>query len=148
MSRTRYENLGINEIKQFIPNRYPFLLIDKAVEIIPGVMAKGYKNVTVNEGYFQGHFPDSPLMPGMVQMEALFQMLSLTVLTMDGNRGKSVRGRGADNIRLKDRVLPGSRLEIEAELIEWNGIEGVGKANGTVNGKEACSAEFIFVISD
>ena len=120
MSRTRYENLGINEIKQFIPNRYPFLLIDKAVEIIPGVMAKRYKNVTVNEGYFQGHFPDSPLMPGMVQMEALFQMLSLTVLTMDGNRGKSVRGRGADNIRLKDRVLPGSRLEIEAELIEWN----------------------------
>lgn len=92
-----YENkklvdMGISEIKKFITNRYPFLLIDRVLEVIPRVSAKGYKNVTVNESFFQGHFPDSPLMPGMIQMESLFQMLSLTVLTIEGNEGKLVRG--------------------------------------------------------
>ncbi len=148
MSSDIFRNLNICEIKKYLPNRYPFLLIDKVDEVIPGVSSKGYKNVTVNEEYFQGHFPNSPLMPGMIQMESLFQMLSLTVLMIKGNRGKSVRGKAANKIRLKDRVLPGSKLEIETVLIEWNGIEGIGKAKGSVNGKEVCSAEFRFVISN
>ena len=124
------------------------MLIDRVTEVIPRVSAKGYKNVTVNEEYFQGHFPNSPLMPGMIQMESLFQMLSLTVLTIEGNDGKSVRGKTANKIRLMDRVLPGSKLEIETELIEWNGFEGIGTAKGIVNGKEVCGAEFSFVLSD
>ncbi|MBP3805801.1 MAG: 3-hydroxyacyl-ACP dehydratase FabZ [Oribacterium sp.] len=148
MSASKYKDLDIHEIKKYLPNRYPFLLIDRVTEVIPRVSAKGYKNVTVNEEYFQGHFPNSPLMPGMIQMESLFQMLSLTVLTIEGNSGKSVRGKEANRIRLMDRVLPGSKLEIETELIKWNGIEGIGTAKGIVNGKEVCSAEFSFLLSD
>lgn len=142
------KDLGITEIKRFLPNRYPFLLIDRVTEVIPGVSAKGFKNVTVNENFFQGHFPDNPLMPGMIQMESLFQMLSMTVLVIDGNEGKSVRGSYANKIRLKDRVLPGSRLDIETELTEWNGVNGRGIAKGSVNGKEVCSAEFEFILTD
>lgn len=147
-----YENkklvdMGIPEIKKFITNRYPFLLIDRVWEVVPGVSAKGYKNVTVNEVFFQGHFPDSPLMPGMIQMESLFQMLSLTVLTIEGNEGKSVRGNYANKIRLKDRVLPGTRMDIEAKLIEWDGVKGKGLARGIVNDREVCSAEFEFLLA-
>lgn len=147
-----YENkmfvdMGIPEIKRFLTNRYPFLLIDRVWKVIPGVSAKGYKNVTVNEGFFQGHFPNSPLMPGMIQMESLFQMLSLTVLTIEGNEGKPVRGSYATKVRLKERVLPGSRLDIEAELTEWDGVKGKGFAKGIVNDKEACSAEFEFSVA-
>lgn len=140
-------DMGIPEIKRFITNRYPFLLIDKVWEVVPGVSARGYKNVTVNEGFFQGHFPNSPLMPGMIQMESLFQMLSLTALTIEGNEGKSVRGSYANKVRLKERVLPGSRLDIEAELTEWDGVKGKGFAKGIVNDKEACSAEFEFSLT-
>lgn len=142
------KNLGICQIKKYVTNRYPFLLIDKAEEVIPGSSAAGYKNVTVNEGYFQGHFPGSPLMPGMIQMEVLFQMLTLTVLTMDGNEGKTVRAVAAKNIRLKERVVPGSRLDIETRLVEWDGVKGRGNVRGLINGKEACSAEFEFVMPD
>ncbi len=141
-------NLNISEIKKYISIRYPFLMIDGAYEIIPGVSSKGYKNVTVNESYFQGHFPNDPLMPGMIQMEALLQMLSLTVLTLDENKGKIVRGTGANKIILKNRVVPGSRLDIETELVQWNGMEGIGIAKGFVNGTDACSAEFNLEIFD
>ncbi len=141
-------DLGIREIKKYVINRYPFLLIDRAIEVIPGSFAAGYKNVTVNEGYFQGHFPNSPLMPGMIQMEALFQMLTLTVLTIPGNEGKTVRGVAANRIRLKERITPGSRLDIEAKLMEWDGSSGKGNVSGLINGREACSAEFKFVMTD
>ena len=144
----RLVNLGIAEIKNYLPNRYPFLMIDRVKEVIPGKSAIGFKNVTVNESYFQGHFPNSPLMPGMIQMEALFQMLSFTVLTIDGNAGKAVRGVFADKLRLKERVFPGSRLDIEADLKEWDGKNGKGNVQGTVNGKEVCSAEFQFILVD
>ena len=140
----KLDNVGIAEIKKYINNRYPFLLIDGAYEIVPGVSSKGYKNVTVNENFFQGHFPDDPLMPGMLQIESLFQMLSLTVLTVKGNEGKSLRINFADKIRLKTRVLPGSRLDIDTELTEWDGMKGRGTAKGMIDDKEACSAEFLF----
>lgn len=146
MDNNWFVDMDICKIKEYIPNRYPFLLIDRVTEVIPGVSAKGYKNVTVNEEYFQGHFPDSPLMPGMIQIESLFQMLSMTVLTIDGNNGKSIRGIAADKIRLKNKVLPGSKLEIEAELVDWNGLEGMGTAKGAVNNNVVCSAEFSFVL--
>lgn len=144
----RLTDLGISEIKKYLPNRYPFLLIDRVTEVVPGEYARGFKNVTVNEEYFQGHFPDSPLMPGMVQMEALLQMLSFTVLTLNGNAGKPVRGVSAEKIRLRERVLPGTRLDIEAVLTSWDGKNGRGSVRGTVNGKEACSAQFGFILAD
>ncbi len=144
MNEEKIYNIGISEIKRYLNNRYPFLLIDRVVEITPGVCAKGYKNVTVNESFFQGHFPNSPLMPGMIQMEALFQMLSLTVLSIPGNEGRLLRGVSANKIRLMDRVVPGSCLDIETELLEWDGHKGKGLAKGSVNAIEACSAEFEF----
>ena len=137
-------NLDIQEIKCYLPNRYPFLLVDHVDDIEPGQYAKGYKNVTINEAFFQGHFPNNPLMPGMIQAEALFQMLSLTVLTLEGNAGKSLRGLSTKNIKFKDRVLPGSKFDMEANLAEWDGNKGIGTAKGFINGHEACSAEFEF----
>lgn len=137
-------NLGIPQLKKYLANRYPYLLIDKAIEVIPGVSAKGYKNMTANEWFFPVHFPEDPMMPGMIQMEALLQMLSLTVLTLDGNQGLVVQGVAADKIRLKRRVIPGCRLEIEAELISWDSEIAVGRARGSIDGSEACSGEFTF----
>ena len=141
-------NLGIQEIKYYLPNRYPFLLIDHIYEVEPKHYAKGYKNVTINEAFFQGHFPNNPLMPGMIQIEALFQVLSLTVLTIDGNAGNTLRGISTKNIKFKERVMPGSRLDIEASLTEWNDHRGIGKAIGKVNDRDACTAEFEFILAD
>ena len=136
----------VTQLKKYLTNRYPYLLIDKATQIIPGISATGYKNVTANEWFFPAHFADNPMMPGMLQMEALFQMLSLTVLTLEGNYGLIIQGISADKIRLKKRVIPGCRLEIEAELISWNEEIAVGKARGYVDETEVCSGEFTFKV--
>ena len=144
MEENKLFDLDICDIKRYLPNRYPFLLVDRVAEVIPGHSARGYKNVTVNEGYFQGHFPNSPLMPGMIQMEALLQLLSLTVLSIEGNAGKIVKGVAANKIRLKERVVPGSRLDMEASLTDWNGKKGKGIVRGFMDGKETCGAEFEF----
>lgn len=142
----KLENLNIEEIKKIITNRYPYLLIDKAIEVLPGTSSKGYKNLTANEWFFPVHFPEDPIMPGMLQMEALLQMLSLTVLTMEENKGKTVRGLSANKIRLKGHVAPGNRLDIETELIDINDGIGTGRARGTIKGTEVCSAEFVFLL--
>lgn len=137
-------NLEIKQLKRYLANRYPYLLVDKAIEVIPGVSAKGYKNMTANEWFFPVHFPEDPMMPGMVQMESLLQMLSLTVLTLDGRQGLAVRGLAANKIRLKRRVTPGCRLDIEAKLCSWDGETAFGMAKGYIDGNEACSGEFTF----
>ena len=137
-------DVGVQQLKKYLANRYPYLLIDKATEVVPGVRARGYKNMTANEWFFPVHFPEDPMMPGMIQMEALLQMLSLTVLTLEGNQGLAVRGIAANKIRLKRRVTPGCRLEIEAELSSWNDGIAIGKAKGCIDGSEVCSGEFTF----
>lgn len=142
----KLEHLNTKKIKEILPNRYPYLLIDHVDEIVPGRYAKGYKNVTANEWFFPAHFPENPLMPGMIQMEALLQMLSITVLTLEGNHGKIIHGISANKISLKERVLPGCSLYIEAELSLWDGLQGTGKAIGKVKDKIVCSAEFTFNI--
>ena len=140
------KNLNAKEIKKYIPNRYPYLLIDAATEVLPGKCAKGYKNLTANEWFFPVHFPEEPIMPGMLQMEALLQMLSLTVLTIDGNAQKSVRGKSATQIRLKKRVVPGDRLDIEVVLNSFENNIAVGEAKGFVDGEEVCSGKFVFSV--
>lgn len=140
-------NVNTEGLKKYLPNRYPYLLIDKAIEIVPGATARGYKNLTANEWFFPVHFPEEPMMPGMIQMEALLQMLSLTVLTLEGNEGLNVYGIAADKIRLKKRVVPGCRMDIEAELLSWNEGIGLGRAKGIINGEEVCSGEFTFRLS-
>jgi 3-hydroxyacyl-[acyl-carrier-protein] dehydratase len=139
-------SLNNQELQKYLPNKYPYLMVDRVTEVIPGVSAKGYKNLTANEWFFPCHFPEEPMMPGMIQMEALIQMISLTVLTLDDNAGEIVNGISADKIRLKRRVVPGDRLDIEAELISWKRGIAKGKAVGTVDGELACSVEFKFVV--
>lgn len=139
--------LESQELQKYLPNRYPYFMIDRATEVVPGVSAKGYKNLTANEWFFPVHFPEQPVMPGMIQIEALAQMLSLAVLTLDGNAGVQIKVISADNIRLRRRVTPGDRLEIDAKINLWeNGIVK-GKAVGTIDGEEACSAEIIFSLA-
>ena len=142
----KYNNmeLNINEIKEFLSNRHPYLLVDRVTNLKPGVSAKAYKNLTANEWYFPVHFPEEPMMPGMIQMEALLQTLSLTVLSMEGNKGRIVRNLYANKIRLKKRVTPGNRLDIEAELTSIEGDIATGCAKGFIDGEPACEGEFKF----
>jgi 3-hydroxyacyl-[acyl-carrier-protein] dehydratase len=116
-------------------------MIDLA-EVEPGKFSKGIKNLTANEWYFPVHFPEEPMVPGMIQMEALLQTLSLTVLTVEENNGKLVRGNAAKKIRLKKRVVPGNVLNIETELLAYDGIKASGYAKGYVDSEEVCYGEF------
>ncbi len=140
------ENLNTKAIKKYLANRYPYLLIDAATKIEVGVRAEGYKNFTANEWFFPVHFPEEPIVPGMLQAEALIQLLSLTVLTIEGNEQKNIRPSFGNKIRFKRRVVPGDKLEIFAELTSFENNIAQGRATGFVQGEEACSGEFIFSV--
>jgi 3-hydroxyacyl-[acyl-carrier-protein] dehydratase len=140
--------LDMNGILEYQRNRFPYLLVDVATEVIPGRSAKGFKNLTANDWFFDCHWPGDPNMPGMLQIEALVQLSALMVLTMPGNKGKVVYIASADRLKFSRRVLPGDRLSMECELKSWS--RGVGRctARGAVDGEPACSAEFNFVLPD
>lgn len=138
--------LDINEIKKIIPHRYPFLLVDCIEEMEPGVKAVGYKNVTANEPYFQGHFPEKPVMPGVLIVEALAQVGAVAVLSLEQNKGKLAFFGGIDKAKFRHQVVPGDRLKLETEIIKCKGPMGVGRAIATVDGKTACEAEIKFMI--
>lgn len=138
--------LSIAQIKEYTSSRYPYLLIDKVTGLVPGVSAAGYKNLTANEWFFPVHFPEEPMMPGMIQMEALLQMLSLTVLSLEGNKGRSIRCMSAKKISLKKRVTPGNRLDITAELVSFENGRAEGKAKGYIDNEIACEGEFVFAL--
>ena len=138
--------LDVNEIKKIIPHRYPFLLVDCIEELEPGVKAVGYKNVTVNEPFFQGHFPQQPVMPGVLIIEA--QVGAVAVLSLEENKGKLAFFGGIKNAKFRKQVVPGDVLKLETEIIKCKGPMGVGKAVATVNGKVAAEAEISFICSD
>lgn len=140
--------LNIEQIQEILPHRYPFLLVDKIIELEPGKRAVGIKNVTMNEYYFQGHFPGKPVMPGVLQVEALAQTGAIAVLTLDEYKGKIVYFGGIDNLRFKQKVIPGDVLKLEVELIERRGPIGKAKAIATVDGKVAVRGEIMFAIGD
>ena len=140
--------LGIKEIQEIIPHRHPFLLIDCIEELEPGVKAVGYKNVTVNEPFFQGHFPQQPVMPGVLIIEALAQVGAVAVLSLEENKGKLAFFGGIKNAKFRKQVVPGDVLKLETEIIKCKGPMGVGKAIATVNGKVAAEAEISFICSD
>ena len=140
--------LDVNEIKKIIPHRYPFLLVACIEELEPGVKAVGYKNVTVNEPFFQGHFPQQPVMPGVLIIEALAQVGAVAVLSLEENKGKLAFFGGIKNAKFRKQVVPGDVLKLETEIIKCKGPMGVGKAVATVNGKVAAEAEISFICSD
>ncbi|MBD7910543.1 MULTISPECIES: 3-hydroxyacyl-ACP dehydratase FabZ [Clostridium] len=138
--------MGIKEIQEILPHRYPFLLVDRVTEVIEGKSVKGYKNVTMNEPFFQGHFPGEPIMPGVLVLEALAQVGGIAILQMDQYKGKIPLFAGADKVRWRKQVVPGDKLELSCEIIKLRGPIGIGKGIATVEGKIACEAEIMFAI--
>ncbi len=134
------------EIMEIIPHRYPFLLIDTIEELKPGVRALGKKCVSMNEPYFQGHFPGNPVMPGVLIIEALAQVGAVAILSQPEWKGRTAYFAGIDKAKFRQKVLPGDVLMLEMEIIKVKGPVGVGKATATVNGKVAATAELTFAI--
>lgn len=138
--------LDVNEIKEIIPHRYPFLLLDKVTELDPGTGAEGYKNVTINEPFFQGHFPQEPVMPGALIVEAMAQLGAVAILSKDEFKGKTAYFAGIDKVRFKQKVVPGDVLHLKVEIIKMKKNIGIGKASATVEGKKVCEGELLFAI--
>jgi 3-hydroxyacyl-[acyl-carrier-protein] dehydratase len=138
--------LDIKEIMEIIPHRYPFILIDKVEELVPGEKAIAYKNVTMNENFFPGHFPGEPVMPGVLMVEALAQTGAVAILSLDEYKGKIAYFAGINNLKFKRKVIPGDVLKLEVEIIKKKGPIGVGKATATVEGKVAVVGELTFAI--
>ena len=138
--------MGIKEIKEILPHRHPFLLVDCIEELEPGVKAVGYKNLTYDESFFAGHFPDEPVMPGVLIVEALAQTGAVSVLSLPENQGKTAYFAGINSCKFKRKVVPGDRLRLECEIIKRKGPVGVGMATASVDGVVAAVAEITFAI--
>lgn len=138
--------MNIEEIMNIIPHRYPFLLIDRIEEVTPGERAIGIKCVSINEPFFQGHFPGKPVMPGVLIIEALAQVGAVAILSLDEFKGKIAYFAGIDKAKFRRKVIPGDVLRLEVEIIKRRGPMGIGKAVAYVGDKKACEAELSFVI--
>lgn len=138
--------LNSNQIQEIIPHRYPFLLVDKVLEMEPGRHCKAIKNVSVNEAQFQGHFPQEHVMPGVLIVEALAQTGAIIILSLEENKGKIAYFAGIDKCKFKQKVIPGDQLVLEVEITKQKGPIGVGVAKATVNGKVAVTAELKFAV--
>ena len=134
------------EIEKIIPQRDPFLMIDEVEEYIPGESAVAYKNVKETEGYFKGHFPGNPIMPGVLITESLAQTGAIAILSMEENRGKNALFGGIDKMKFKKMVVPDDRLKLEVKIIKRKGPIGVGEAIATVDGKIVAKGELTFAI--
>jgi 3-hydroxyacyl-[acyl-carrier-protein] dehydratase len=139
--------LTSTEIQQIIPHRYPFLLIDRILEIEPLKRAVGIKNVTINEPFFVGHFPGKPVMPGVLILEAMAQVGGVAMLYPEENRGKLAFFAGMDRVKFRRPVVPGDQLRMTAEIIKVRGTMGKLWAEAYVDGQLVAEAEFLFALS-
>ena len=135
-----------NQIKEIIPHRQPFLLIDRVVEYEVGTRCVAIKQVSGNEPFFQGHFPEYAVMPGVLITEALAQTGAVAILNSEENKGKLAFFAGIDKCRFKKQVTPGDTLKLEVEITKMRGPIGKGNAKATVDGEVACSCDLTFAI--
>jgi 3-hydroxyacyl-[acyl-carrier-protein] dehydratase len=140
--------LDIRQIQEIIPHRPPFLLIDRIIEVEEGKRAVGIKNVTMNEPYFTGHFPQFPVMPGVLIVEALAQVGTVAILMVEANRGKIGFFAGIDNFRFRGQVTPGDTLTLEVEITRLKGMIGKGQATAKVGDKVVAEGEIMFALRD
>ncbi len=138
--------LNSNDIQKIIPHRYPFLLVDRVLKIEPGKSVQAIKNVTANEAFFVGHFPEEHVMPGVLIVEALAQAGAVAILSEPQFKGKTAYFAGIDKCRFKRKVVPGDTLLLELEITRLKGPIGKGTAKATVDGELAVSLEMTFAI--
>jgi UDP-3-O-acyl N-acetylglucosamine deacetylase/beta-hydroxyacyl-ACP dehydratase FabZ len=150
-NETRSENmitLDIQEIQKILPHRYPMLLVDRIVELEPMKRAVGIKNITFNEPQFMGHFPNNPIMPGVLLIEAMAQVGGVTLLYPEENRGKIAVFGKIDKVRFRRPIKPGDQLVTTAIITKIKGNMGVAHCEGTVDGEAACEGDFFFALAE
>jgi len=140
--------LSSKEIQKIIPHRWPFLLVDKIIELEPGKRVVGIKNVTGGEFCFQGHFPDYPIFPGVLIIEALAQAGAVAALSVPEHKGKLVLFAGVDKLRFRSPVFPGDSLRLEVNFIRMRGNIGKATASATIEDKTVADGEILFAIAD
>ena len=140
-------SLDIKGIMEIIPHRHPFLLIDKVEDYEPGQYCVAYKNITYDESFFRGHFPEYPITPGVLMVEALAQTGAVAILSQEEFRGKIAVFAGIDNCKFKRQIVPGDTVRLETKITQVRGPVGVGEAEATVDGKTAvkCTLKFAIV---
>jgi len=140
--------LNIEEIKELIPQRYPFLLVDRVLELKAGESCIGIKNVSANEPFFQGHFPNKPIMPGVLLVEAMAQVGAVALMALEENKDKLAVFAGIDKVRFKKQVVPGDVLRIEVKLGKFRRNIGKGEASVYVDDKIACTGTLMFGLTE
>jgi 3-hydroxyacyl-[acyl-carrier-protein] dehydratase len=140
--------IDINEIKKLLPHRYPFLLVDRVLEIVPKQRIVALKNVTANENFFNGHFPAKPVMPGVLIIESMAQAAGILMLSQEEHQGKIPYFTGIDNARFRRMIVPGDQIILEIEVMRLKGNVGRVRGVAKVEDQIAAEAEMMFVVSD
>lgn len=136
----------VEQIRGILPHRYPFLLVDRILELVPEKSVRGYKNVTINEEFFQGHFPGHAVMPGVLVLEAMAQVGGAMLLSLPGNEDKLAYFAAMDKVKFRNPVLPGDQLVTDVKFLAKKSNIGKVKAVATVENSVVCEAEFMFAL--